>query len=124
MTPTRRFAFSYGVFRLLLSVLGMGPAFSSVELDGENLRVRMGWAFRATIPVAHITGTRPRQGLVGGIGVHGWRGRWLVNGATTGLLTLTIDPPARALAVFVPTRLRALTLSLEDPDGLSAALAG
>lgn len=34
--------------------------------------------------------------MYGGIGVHGWRGRWLVNGAVSGIATLEIDPPARA----------------------------
>jgi len=101
-TATRSFGFSYGVFRPLLSALGMGPRFSRIELDGERLHVRMGWTFDTKIPVSQITEVQPRQGLVGGIGVHGWRGRWLVNGATTGLLALTIDPPVRAWATGIP----------------------
>ena len=115
------FNFRYGALRPLLSALGMGPAFSSIELDGETLRVRMGWAFRAAIPVHQITSVQPRQGLVGGIGVHGWRGRWLVNGATTGLVVITVGPPVRAWATGIPIQLRELTLSVEDPDALTAA---
>ena len=122
MAGAGSFPLRYGVLRLLLTVLGMGPGLSGAELEGDTLRVRMGWAFRATIPVDGITGARPRQGLVGGIGVHGWRGRWLVNGATTGLVVLAIDPTVRAWATGVPVRLRELTLSLEDPDGFLAAL--
>jgi hypothetical protein len=122
MTAIGSFKFSYGAFRPLLSSLGMGPRFSSVELEGDKLRVRMGWAFRASVPVRQITAVEPRQGFPGGIGVHGWRGRWLVNGATTGLLALTIDPPVRALATGIPVHLRQLILSLEDPDALVAAL--
>jgi hypothetical protein len=121
MSSTQTFKFRYGAFRGLLSVLGMGPALSRVELGGDTLRVGMGWAFRATIPVSQITEARPRSGLVGGIGVHGWRGRWLVNGAAAGLVTLTIDPEVRA-RVVVAVRLRELSLSLEDPDGFLAAL--
>ena len=79
----------------------------------------MGWAFRAAVPVGQITGVRPRARLVGGIGVHGWRGRWLVNGAATGLLSITIDPAVRAWATGIPVHLRELTLSLEDPEALS-----
>jgi len=116
------FRFSYGVFRVLLSLLGMGPAFSGVELVDDTLRVRMGWAFRASVPVSHITVVGPRTGLVGGIGVHGWNGRWLVNGATTGLVAITVDPPGRASVMGIPVKLRQLTLSLEDPDALVAAL--
>ena len=122
MTAIGSFKFSYGALRPLLSSLGMGPRFSSVELEGDTLRVRMGWAFRASIPVRQVAAVEPRQGFPGGIGVHGWRGRWLVNGATTGLLALTIDPPVRALATGIPVHLRQLILSLEDPDALVAAL--
>jgi hypothetical protein len=121
-TATGSFGFSYGVFRPLLSALGMGPKFSRIELDGDTLRVRMGWTFRAAVPLGQITGVQGRQGIVGGIGVHGWRGRWLVNGATTGLLAITVDPPVRAWALGLPVHLHQLTLSLEDPDGLTRAL--
>jgi hypothetical protein len=122
MTATGSFNFRYGALRPLLSVLGMGPGLSHVELDGDTLRVRMGWAFRATIPVSQITGVQARTGPVGGIGVHGWRGRWLVNGATTGLVLITVDPTVRAWGTGVPVQLRELTVSLEDPDAFVAAL--
>jgi hypothetical protein len=117
------FDFRYGVFRPLLSILAMGPRFSKIALDDDTLRVGLGWAFRATIPVRQITAAQRRDGPVGGIGVHGWRGRWLVNGAATGLVAITVDPPARAWAIaIVPITLRELTLSLEDPDAFLAAL--
>jgi hypothetical protein len=119
---TGSFPFRYGAFLPLLAILGMGPRFSHVELDDDTLRVRMGWAFRATIPMHQITAVRQRTGLVGGIGVHGWRGRWLVNGATTGLVVISVDPVVRVWAVGIPVHLRELTLSLEDPDALSRAV--
>jgi hypothetical protein len=65
------FEFRYGAFRVLLIVLGMGPRFSRVVLDDRRVRVRMGWAFRSSIPRASITGAERREGPVGGIGVHG-----------------------------------------------------
>ena len=49
-TAPRIFAFRYGVFRPLLTVLGMGPGLSRVELSGDTLHVRMGWAFQAKVP--------------------------------------------------------------------------
>lgn len=116
------FRFRYGVFRPLLSLLGVGPGLSRVEVDGERLRVRMGWAFRADIPLSSVTGARPYRGFVGGIGVHGWRGRWLVNGAASGLVQVDIDPPARAYVIGVPVRLRMVRLSMESPDDLLAAI--
>jgi hypothetical protein len=122
MVAPGSFRFRYGALRPLFTVLGIGPGLSHVELDSDTLRVRMGWAFRATIPVQQITSVRPRSGPVGGIGAHGWRGRWLVNGATTGLVAISIDPSVRAWGTGIPVRLRELTLSLEDPDALVAAL--
>ncbi len=124
MAPVRTFPFRYGMFRPLLSVLGAGPAFSRLQLEGDRLDVRMGWSFRAEIPLPSITSVQPYTGLVGGIGVHGWRGRWLVNGAASGLVTIEIDPPARARVLGVPIRLRTLQVSVESPDELIAALAG
>jgi hypothetical protein len=119
---TTSFTFRYGALRPLMTGLGMGPGLSSIELDGDVLRVRMGWSFRTAIPTHQITDARTVEGPVGGIGVHGWRGRWLVNGTTTGLVAITVDPPVRARAVGLPVHLRVLTLSVEDPDALVAAL--
>lgn len=82
----------------------------------------MGWSFRADIPLESMTGAQRYAGLVGGIGVHGWRGRWLVNGAASGLVTIDIDPPARARVSGVPVRLRTLRVSVEWPDEHVAAL--
>ena len=122
MAAVRTFPMRYGLFRPLLSALGMGPAFSRVDIDGDVLRVRMGWSFSADIPLASVTGARPRTGLVGGIGVHGWRGWWLVNGAARGIVTVDIDPPVRARVLGVPVRLRTLDVSVKSPEELIAAL--
>ena len=122
MAPPQTFAFRYGVFRPLLSLLGAGPAFSAAEVDGECLKVRMGFSFRADIPVASIRDVRRHSGLVLGIGVHGWRGQWLVNGSVKGLVAIDIDPPARAKVLGVPVRLRTLWLSLRSPDEFVGAV--
>ncbi len=123
MASLQTFPIRYGVFRPLLSVLGMGPRFSSVEVEVDHVRVRMGWSFQADIPRGSITGAEASSGLVGGIGVHGWRGEWLVNGAAKGLVTINIDPPARGRVLGVPVRLRTLRVSVESPEELLAVLA-
>jgi hypothetical protein len=109
--------------RPLLSALGMGPGFSSVEVDDERLRVRMGWAFSARVPSNAIRrvalSTHP---IWGGWGVHGWNGRWLVNGSSHGIVRLDFDPDQRASVCGVPVRLRTLWLGLENPDALLAEL--
>ena len=122
MAPTQTFPFRYGMFRPLLSLVGAGPTVSKVEIDGEWLRVRMGWSFRADIPLASITSVKPFTGLPGGIGVHGWRGTWLVNGAASGIVAIGIDPPVRARVIGVPARLKVLQVSVEDPEALISAL--
>jgi hypothetical protein len=122
--PSPPFALRYGLLRPLLSVLGVGPAFSGVEFDGPNLVVRMGWAFRARVPLASIQNVQRSANRWSGIGVHGWGGWWLVNGSVAGIVRIEIDPPARARVIGVPVRLRTLEVSLQDPDGAVAALRG
>jgi len=122
MAADQTFHIRYGAFRPLLSILGLGPAFSRVVVGTVSLSVHMGWGFRAEIPLTAITDARTDDRMVGGIGVHGFRGRWLVNGAASGLVAITIDPPARALVIGVPVKLRFLRVSVEDPDALLAAL--
>ena len=124
MAPPQEFPVRYGVFRPLLSVLGGGPGFSGVTVDGDRMRVRMGWMFRAEIPMTSITGAERHRGLVGGIGVHGWRGTWLVNGSAKGVVSVHIDPPAPARVLGVPVKLRTLQVSVEEPEELLAALSG
>ncbi len=118
------FGFRYGAFRPLLTVLGMGPRFSSVDLRPDILSVRMGWWFKADIPRSSIAGVGPKRGmgLVGGIGVHGWGGRWLVNGSVKGIVTIDIEPRARGRVMGVPVKLRTLAVSVEEPEELIAAL--
>jgi hypothetical protein len=59
-------------------------------------------------------------------GVHGGRGRWLVNGSPEGLVELAIEPPCYLApgidTAFRRQRVNLLTVSLVDPDGLFAAL--
>jgi hypothetical protein len=122
MTGTGVFPFFYGAWKPLLVATGMGPGRSRVELTDEELHVRMGWAFRARVPRTAITGAQTVTGRVGGVGVHGWRGRWLVNGSMERIVGLDIDPAVRAVATGIPVRLHYLALSLEDPDAFVAAV--
>ena len=102
-----------------------GPGVSGVEIGSAEIRVRMG-SFRLDIPRGSVRSVRRSQARVHGTtGVHGGRGRWLVNGATTGLVELAIEPPAD-LAPGIDTFFRRqqvslLTVSLVDPDGFIAA---
>jgi hypothetical protein len=109
-------------YRLLSTAILLAPSESFVEIDGSDVVVRMGWAFRARFPKAAIASVAaaPDRSLTRG--VHGFGGRWLVNGAGTGILRIDLEPPARASVVGVPVRLKQLLVSVEDPDRVSAAL--
>ncbi|MDT5095310.1 MAG: hypothetical protein QOH60_4673 [Mycobacterium sp.] len=82
----------------------------------------MGWGFRATIPLNSISEAKPNNDRVYSRGVHGWRGRWLVNASSKGMVELTIDPSARAHVIGVPVTLRTLWVSVTDPEALIAAV--
>ena len=116
-----RIPIRFGRLKPLLVACGLTPAHSYLELGPDMIRVRMGWGFRADIPSASIRAAR-RVGDNISIGVHGWRGRWLVNGASGPLVALQIEPPARARAVGFPIGLRELIVSVDDPDGVVRAL--
>lgn len=82
----------------------------------------MGWGFRAEIPRPAVRDIGPDDAAVLGWGVHGWRGRWLVNGSSSGLVSLEIEPAVRAWVMGMPVRLRTLRLSLVAPDEFMSML--
>lgn len=120
---TERFDFRYGRLDRLSTLTGIGTNQSWVEVDDDVVRVRMGWAFRATIPRSSIVDAEPED-MVGwvGIGVHGFRGRWQVNGTLGAGVRLDISPSVQARVSGVPVRLEHLRVGVEDPAGLLAAL--
>ncbi len=120
-----RFEFRYDRWcGWLLGLLGMGRRRSQVVVGHDAVRVRMGWAFRADVPRSSIVWAERSEGRVLGWGVHGWRGRWLVNGSSHGLVGLEIDPPVPSRVVGFPGRLRELRLSVEQPDRFAEACRG
>jgi len=118
-----RFAISYSTpMRLLSIMLGMGPRRSSVDIDGDTVDVRMGWAFHVTIPQSAVSGVRHAEPVRFSRGAHGWNGRYLVNGRGDGLVTITVEPAQRGVLVGFPVNVSEVTVSVEDPEGLVAAL--
>ena len=105
----------------LFTALGITPAHAYLDVAPDLVRVRMGWAFRADVPRASIRAVRRVRNALS-IGVHGWRGHWLVNGASGPLVAIAIEPSAPARVMGVPIRLRELIASVEDPDAVIAAL--
>jgi len=77
-------------------LVGLGPKQSCVRVGQHSISVTMGWGFRATIPRQNVRAIMPDGARVGGWGVHGWRGTWLVNGSSAGLVQLALEPGVRA----------------------------
>jgi hypothetical protein len=125
--PTQRsFSLSFcRPMRVLMVPLLAGPRRSTVLVGPDLVWVSMGvggWAFAGSVRRSSIVDATRIDGPVWGWGAHGWRGRWLVNGSSRGLVRLTIVPAGRARCLAFPIRLRQLTLSLDDPAGFVAAV--
>lgn len=135
--------------------LGMalaGPRFDAGEIVVDDAEVTVAFGappvFAARIPRAAIRSAERAPALRGMTrGIHGWRGKWLVNRSGDDLVRLRIDPPAVATMSFDPTAiagarlpkgrigkalmrrfldrqisLRQLTLSVDRPDDFVRAL--
>jgi hypothetical protein len=107
----------FGHLEPLFWLLGITRGSSYVDVAPDRVRVRMGWAFGTQMPRTSIRSARRVRNAIS-IGVHGWRGRWLVNGSAGPLVAIAIDPPARARVLGFPVRLRELIVSVDDPDAL------
>jgi hypothetical protein len=121
---TARFPISFSPrLRWLFQLVGMGPARSAVIVDDETVEVRMGWGFHALLSRDAIRSVEPYDGRVTAWGAHGWRHRWLVNGSSKGIARLRLEPRQRGRTMGFPLQLDEVAVSVEDRDGLLAALA-
>jgi hypothetical protein len=109
-------------YRVLSSILFLVPSASYLEIANGRVHARMGWVFRTVFPLASVTGTSLFGGRTLSRGVHGWSGRWLVNGSEAGIVAIAIAPAARAWVLGFPVRLLQLMVSMDDPEGLRQAL--
>ena len=118
-----RFPIRFTGLNRAMVALGLSPSRSWVDVDDTTLRVRMGWGFHLDAPLVTVRDARLDDRRAWSWGVHGWRGSWLVNGSSSGIVRIDLDPPGRARTLGVPITVRELRVSVEDPDGLVAALA-
>ncbi len=109
-------------YRVLSTALVILPTDSYVEVTGETVTVRMGWALRASFPRATVARTSRLNAAPISRGVHGFAGRWLVNGAGDRILVIHLDPVQRARVLGVPVRLRQLMVSVDDPEVVAEKL--
>ena len=108
-----------------MTMLAAGPRQCRVSVWPDRVHVAMGlrgWAFATTMAPSAIVEAAQASGPVWAWGAHGWRGRWLVNGSSRGLVRLTLSPPQPGRCLGFPLKVRQLTLSLDDPAGLLEVL--
>lgn len=114
-----RYTFGKG---LALRLVGAPKRWAYVEVTEERVRVRMSWAFRATFDRSRVESVSRAPRVRVTAGAHGWRGRWLVNGASGPIVKIVLSGTARGRVIGFPIRIRELWVSVADPDGLIAAL--
>jgi hypothetical protein len=119
----RRFPTRFdGWYRAVSTLLLLPPSTAYVDVGTTEVEVRMGWAFRSRFPRDCVTSVSPWEQAPLSRGVHGFGGRWLVNGSGQGIVAIDLAPDQRGYVVGFPVRLRQLLVSVIDPVGLAAAL--
>lgn len=109
-------------YRVLSSVLFLPASSAYVEIAEGEVHVRMGWAFRARFSLGAVVSAAESDQRPLSRGVHGFAGRWLVNGSGQGILGIDLEPAQRAYVMGFPVRLRRLLVSVAEPAALATAL--
>jgi hypothetical protein len=122
VAPPARFPIRFTGVNKAMVLLGVVPEHCRVEVDEGALRVRMAWLFGMDVPRANVRAVARDNSRVLGWGAHGWRGKWLVNGSSSGLVRIELDPAGHGRVAGVPVTVRVLRVSVDDPDGLVDAL--
>jgi hypothetical protein len=105
----------------ILMIVGATADFSDIRVDDRRVRVRMGIGFRAKFERANVRSVEPYRSCLS-VGVHGWNGRWLVNGAHRPIASVQLVTPARAWVLGFPVRFEQLLVSVTDIAQLRDAL--
>ena len=119
---SQRFPIRFSGIGRVMHLLAIHRGNSYVEVDPLEVRVRMAWCFRLTAPRAAVRSVEPSTWRGWGWGAHGWRGEWLVNGSTLGVVRIELDPRVRGWVMGFPIKVRAVRVSVDEPDALIAAL--
>ena len=122
---SRRFPISFDDwYRVVSTAMGLLPSRSYVSIDQEQVEVRMGWAFRSHFPRSTVESSSELEISPLSRGVHGFGGRWLVNGSGHGIVRLELSPRQRAYVIGFPVRLKSLLVSVSEPSALAEAVGG
>ena len=110
------------VYKLVSYAVLIPPSDSYLEISGDQVYVRMAWAFRAHFRRSSVASTAPLKERPLSRGVHGFSGRWLVNGSGDGILVINFKSAQRGYVMGFPVGLKQLMVSVDDPVALATAL--
>ena len=115
-----RFPIRFGrIYRVFSSAFLLSPEDSYVEVEGYAAHVKMGWGFSATFPLSAVISAKRHDGRPMSRGIHGFAGKWLVNGSGDGILVIDLDPTQKARVLGIPVKLRQLAVTVDEPDALA-----
>lgn len=109
-------------YSVLSSLLLLPPSAAYVEVERGEVDARMSWAFRSRFPRSAVKSASILDMNPLSRGVHGFAGRWLVNGAGPPFVRIALEPPQPASVMGFPIRLRELIVSVADAQALIRAL--
>jgi hypothetical protein len=105
-----------------MAIVGAMPSRWRVTITDDAFEVDAQWWFRMTAPRSAIASVTVEPARTISRGVHGWRGRWLVNGAGRPLVIVRFDVVQRGHSMAIPITVRELTLSISEPESFVAEL--
>lgn len=125
----RRFQFGYDVAGSMLKLVGFGPRFAHLTVTPDALRIRMGWAFRMTVPRRLILRAEPYDSPLGfgslivGWGVHtNFAGTWFINTSQRGLVRIELAESVPCYLIGIRRTARTLIVGPDDRVAFLAAL--
>ena len=117
-----RIPIRYGTpWRWLLPFLLLPARAAYLRINGDVVKLRMGWAFRTKFSRSEVMEVAKHRPVVS-IGAHGWRGRWLVNGAHRPIAVIRLSQTVRGRVVGFPVSVREILVSVDDRDALREVL--
>lgn len=124
MADVQRFPIAFDtVYGAFSRAMLLPPSSAWVEVGPDTVTAKMGWAFSSTFSRQSVVRTSVLEQRVHLTrGVHGWLGRWLVNGAGEKVVSIALAEGERARVMGFPVKLRELMVSVADPAALQAAL--
>jgi hypothetical protein len=119
-----RIPIKYGSpWKWILPILLLPDRYAYIQIDGGLVQIRLGWGFRLTFSRSDIMEIVDHRPVVS-IGAHGWKGRWLVNGAHSPIAVIRLTHPSPGHVAGFPVRVREILVSVDDREALHRALLG